>query len=316
VDLPAPRSRSRSGVGLCLLAGVAFAAQPVVVDRALGSGSADALLAWRYLLAGAVLTALVRGGLTGLGLRTALSAFALGAVVFALDSGLFYRSIASIPVPLASLVHYAHMPLVVGGAVLVTRCRATRRQIVAVALVVAGVALVSGGAKGVTASGVLLAFASALAYAAYMLLSARLLAGAEPLPAAALMLSGAGTSFMALSVATGSTLDVGGLAGIGAILESAIIGSVVAVGAFYLGLSRIGPSRAPILLAVDVPVGIGLSALVLGEHLGRVQLAGAALVVLALVVLQLPARRRRVRPLALPTGGVTRAVATPVEHAA
>lgn len=284
---------SRSGIALCLLAGVAFAAQPVVLGRVLaGGGSPFAMLAWRYLLAGALLALLARRGLRRLGARAASAALALGGGLFALDAGLFYWSITLIPVPLASLVHYAHLPLVVGVAVLASRRRASRRQVAAVALVVAGVALVGGGAHGVGAAGIAVAFGSALAYGLYMLLSARLLAGAEPLPAASLMLTGAGLALLGVAALRGAVLDVPGPAGVAAIVESAVVGSVVAVGAFYAGLRRIGPGRAPILLAVDVPVGIALAAVVLGTRLTLLQLAGASLVLAALAALQLPTPRQ------------------------
>lgn len=294
---------SRSGIVLCLLAGVAFAIQPVVLDRVLAGGSPFALLAWRYLLAGVVLAVVARRGLRRLGLRTAAAAFALGAGVFAVDAGLFYWSLSFIPVPLAALVHYAHLPLVVGAAVVLTGRRAGRRQVAAVALVIAGVALVSGGAQGLSLPGVLVALGSALAYGLYMLLSARLLAGAEPLPAAAAMLTGAGLSLLGVAAVQGSAFAVPGLAGVGAIVESALVGSVVAVGAFYAGMRRIGAGRAPILLAIDVPVGIALAAVLLGERLSSVQLLGAGLVVAAIAALQLPTPRQhrsaRIRRAAL-----------------
>jgi drug/metabolite transporter (DMT)-like permease len=286
-------SLSRSGIGLCLVAGIAFAAQPIVLDSVLDNASPLPLLAWRYLLAGAVMIAAAHRGVRRLGLRATLAALVLGAVLFALDSMLFYASLGLIPVPLAGLIHYLHLPFVVGAAVLVTGRRASRRQIVAVALVVAGVALVSGGAGNVSVVGVGLALGSAAAYALYMLLSARLLAGAEPIPAAAVMLTGAGVSLLGAALIKGIAFDVHGIAGTAAIVESAIVGSVLAVGAFYVGLQRLGPARTPILLAIDVPVGIALAALVLGERLGPVQLAGAALVVAAIAALQLPTPRQR-----------------------
>lgn len=287
-------SSARPGSALCLAAGLAFALQPVVVAATVGDGSPIPLLAWRYLLAGVVLVLLVRRSVRDLGIRTGAAAVGLGALAFALDAGLFYTSLSRIPVPLASLVHYAHLPLVVGGAALASRRRPGRRHALAVGLVIAGVALVSGGAQGLDVVGVALALASALAYAAYMLLSARLLAGASPLPVAGLMLSGAGVSLLGLSAVVASPFAIGGTTGAAAIVETSLVGSVVAVGAFYLGLERVGAGRASILLAIDVPIGIAASALVLGERLGVVQMLGAMLVVAAIAGLQVPGRRRPV----------------------
>ena len=181
---------SRSGVVLCLLAGVAFAIQPVVLDRVLGDGSPFALLAWRYLLAGASSRSSPAAACARSACVPAAAAFALGAVRLRARCGpLLLVDHAASRCRSRALVHYAHLPLVVGGAVLVTGRRGSRRQLAAVALVVAGVALVSGGAHGAQPPGGRSSrFGSALAYGTYMLLSARLLAGAEPLPAAAAML--------------------------------------------------------------------------------------------------------------------------------
>ena len=57
-------------------------------------------------------------------LRAALGAFVLGAFVYALDSALFFGSLERTSAPLASLVHYAHLVLVVGVAAMIGRERA------------------------------------------------------------------------------------------------------------------------------------------------------------------------------------------------
>ena len=62
-------------------------------------------------------------------LRAAAGAFVLGAVVYALDSALFFGSLERTSAPLASLVHYAHLVLVVGVAAMIGRERLTRRRL-------------------------------------------------------------------------------------------------------------------------------------------------------------------------------------------
>jgi drug/metabolite transporter (DMT)-like permease len=270
-----------------VLAGVAFAAQPVVIDLAYRSGAAvPAVLAWRYVLAAVVLGWIARRRLVALPLRVAAAGFGLGLVVYAADSALFYWSLRLVPVPVASLVHYAHLPLVVGGAVLLRHERLARRRAAAALLVLGGVTLVSGGASSLALAGVLIAFAAAVAYAVYVLASGRLLPHTDAVAFAALLMAGTATSFMACAVATGSLPHVGGIAGAAAVVETALVGSVLAVGAFLAGVRRIGASRASLLVTVDVPVGITLSAVLLGQHLALTQLAGAASVLLGIGVLQ------------------------------
>ena len=281
------RRGDRLGVALCLLAGVAFAAQPVIVSLAYDAGAAvPSVLAWRYLLATVALGVLARRGVRRMPLRTAASAYTLGLVVYAADSALFYWALRLVPVPVASLIHYAHLPLVIGGAVVLRHELLSRRRVVSGLLVLAGVALVSGGAGALDPLGVAVACAAAVVYAVYVLVSGRLVSGGDPLAFAALLLAGATTAFMAGASLDGSLTSVGGTLGIAAVVETALVGSVVAVGAFFAGMHRVGASKAALLITVEVPIGIALSAVVLGQRLAPAQLAGAAAVLLGIGALQ------------------------------
>ena len=127
--------------------------------------------------------------------RAALGAFVLGAVVYALDSALFFGSLERTSAPLASLVHYAHLVLVVGVAAMVGRERLTRRRLLALVGIFGGVALVGGAATNPDLVGIGMALGSAAAYAVYILLSDRLLRDADPMALAAYLTTGAATSF-------------------------------------------------------------------------------------------------------------------------
>jgi drug/metabolite transporter (DMT)-like permease len=287
------RRGERLGVALCLLAGLAFAAQPVVVTMAYDAGAAvPAVLAWRYVLAAAALTLVARAGLRRMPLRVAATAFGLGLVVYAADSALFYWALRLVPVPVASLVHYAHLPLVVGGAVALRHERLSQRRVLSAGLVLAGVVLVSGGAGSLDVLGVAVAFAAAVMYGIYVLVSGRLVSGVDPLAFAALLMAGTATAFLAGATVNGSLTDVGGPLGLAAVVETAAVGSVLAIGAFLAGMHRVGPSKAALLITIEVPIGIVLSALALGQRLAPAQLAGAAVVLAGIGALQWRRRPR------------------------
>jgi drug/metabolite transporter (DMT)-like permease len=313
------RRGDRLGVALCLLAGLAFAAQPVAVGLTYDAGAAvPSVLAWRYVIAALALGALSWRGLLRLPRRVVATAFLLGLVVYAADSALFYWALRLVPVPVASLIHYGHLPLVVGGAVALRSEALSRRKVVSALLVLAGVALVSGGAGGLDVLGVTLAFGAAVAYGIYVLVSGRLVSGGDPLAFASVLLAGTATAFLAGASVDGSLTDIGGPVGMAAVLETALVGSVVAVGAFLAGMHRVGASTASLLITVEVPIGIALAAVVLGQRLAPAQLAGAAVVLGGLAAL-----RWRPRPaLRLLRGGaaardVTAAVETePARRAA
>ncbi len=284
----------RIGVALSLLAGVAFSASPVLVQVAYRHGAAvTGLLAWRYLLAAAVLLLLARRRLRRVPLGAAAAAFAMGAFVYASDSFLFFASLERTSAPLASLVHYAHLAIVVGVAALAGRERLSRRRLVALAAILAGVAFVGGGAANPDLLGIGLALASAVAYAVFVLLSDRLLRNADTLGLTAILTSGVAATFLAVGGAGGSLGQVGGGIGLLCLVAAALVGSVVAVTSFLWGVRLVGPGKASLLVTVEVPVTIALAAAVLGQHLTGPQLTGAALVVFAIVVLQVPRRRLR-----------------------
>ena len=80
------------------------------------------------------------------------------------------------------------------------------------------------------------------------------------------------------------TMDAGGWA---ALVSLSLVSTVVAITTFFLGLDRVGPSTASIVSAVEPAWTVVLAALVFAERLGGVQLLGGALVLSAVVMLQL-----------------------------
>ena len=290
------RAPNLRGSLFSLAAGVAFSVSPILIQVAYSHGaSVTGVLAWRYLVATGLLVAIAGRKLVHVRVRVAIAAFLLGAVVYALDSALFFGSLERTSAPLASLVHYTHLVLVVGVAAMLGRERLTRRRVIALAGIFGGVALVGGGATSPDPAGILMALGSAAAYAVYILLSDRLLRDADPMALAAYLTAGAATSFLVAGGITGSLGDVGGPVGIGCLVIAALVGSVFAVTSFLKGVRLVGPSTASLLVTVEVPVTIALAAIVLGQHLSAPQLAGAGVVVAAIIGMQLGRRRPKLR---------------------
>ena len=294
-------SPERVGALLCLVAAGSFALQPVLVKLAFDGGAGVASVgAIRFALAALALALLARRAIAAAPARTLLAPFLLGLTIYGLETGLFFASLERIDVSLASLLMCSYPALVVAGAVLLRRERASRRRALALVVALVGVALVlAGGVSGaMDPLGIGLALGAAIAYAAYVLVSDRLLGTTEPLVLATMLCAGAAVAFALGGAASGSleTPDVSTLAVIGAI---ALVATVLPIAAFLGGVHRIGPSRATILGTVEPPVTIALSALVFGERLGPLQLLGAALVLSGVVILQLR-RRPKLRPVPQP----------------
>ena len=71
----------------------------------------------------------------------------------------------------------------------------------------------------------------------------------------------------------------------------ALVSTVLAISLFFAGLARVGPTRAATLSTVEPVVTIALAALVLGERIAAVQLAGGALILGAVLLLARAPRR-------------------------
>ena len=97
--------------------------------------------------------------------------------------------------------------LVVAGAVLLRRERASRRRAAALVVALGGVALVLAGGVGgaLDPLGIGLALSAAVAYAAYVLVSDRLLGTTQPLVLATMLCAGAAVAFSLGGAATGSS---------------------------------------------------------------------------------------------------------------
>ena len=251
----------RVGVALCLGSGIAFAVQPVLGQLALDAGAAiPALLGWRYAIAAVVLLVIARKRLRAVPLHVAGAAFALGVVLYAADSALFYAALGRTSAPLAMLVHYAYLLLVVGATAVLGRERLGVRRVAALSAVLVGVALVGGGAGVPDPLGIVLALASASVYAAYVLLSDRMLRGLDPVAFAAPLVAGAATAFLVFGAARGDLTSIGNGIGVASVAVGAIVGTVFAATAFLAGMRLVGPGTASLLVTIEAPAGLALAA--------------------------------------------------------
>jgi drug/metabolite transporter (DMT)-like permease len=293
-----------SGSLLCLASAAAFGAMAIFGKLAFDEGAnAATLLTVRFLLAAIVLwiVLLVRrstGTVRVAGRRDVAIALGLGACGYALQAGCYFLALERMDASLLSLVLYTFPAIVTVAAVLLGRERLDRRRVAALALVSLGLTLVLAGAGtgALEGVGVTLGVGAAVAYSTYILVSDGVSQRLPALTLATLVCSGAAVSLLAGSTATGR-LHLGAVttAGWGWLACLSLVSTVGAIVLFFGGLSRVGPSNASILSTFEPIVTVTLAALVFAERLTGPQLVGAALVLSAVVLLQLrsvvPARR-------------------------
>jgi drug/metabolite transporter (DMT)-like permease len=286
------KQREQQGVLLCMLAAAGFAAMAIFAKLGYEAGfDVPSLLLMRFLIAGAVLwivVAIRRPARPPL--RTILLAAGLGAIGYAVQAATFFASLERLDASLASMLLYVYPTLVLVGAVVIGRERATRRRVGALALASAGTVLVllGGGATGaLDPAGVVLVFAAAVTYAAYILISDRHGTETDPVLLTAMIITAAAVA-VGLWTAThgGPHLHVAAQ-GWEAVSAIAVVSTVVPTAAFLVGLRRIGPATAAIVATLEPVITVVLAVIVFGDHLGPIQLLGGAAVIGAVVLVNL-----------------------------
>jgi drug/metabolite transporter (DMT)-like permease len=276
------------------------------------------LLSVRFALAAVLFWALLAVGGAAREARTLRprdlgAGLALGACGYALQSGLFFAALQRIDASLLSLLIYTFPAIVAAAAVALGRERLDARRLVALALALGGLVLVVAGAGAgrLDALGTALGLAAALVYSTYILVSDGVAGRVSPRLLAALVCTGAAVTLTAGSAALGD-LRPGALtaAGWAWLACLAVVSTVASISLFFAGLRRVGPTTASILATVEPLVTVVLAFLAFGETLGPAQLAGGALVLAAVLVLNVRLRRRRA-PAAAPVVAAPAPVSSP-----
>jgi drug/metabolite transporter (DMT)-like permease len=295
--------RSSSGTILCLSSGAAFGAMAVFGKLAYSEGATvGTLLSVRFALAAALFWALVLAGrarreIAALGPRSLAAGLGLGACGYALQSGCYFAALQRIDASLLSLLLYTFPAMVAAAAVVLGRERLDAQRVSALALALGGLVLVVAGAGtgALDPLGAALAIAAAVVYSTYILVSDGVVGRMSPQVLAALVCTGAAVSLTIGSAALGQLrlgeLTLAGWGWLGCLAAISTVGAIVM---FFAGLRRVGPTTASILATVEPLVTVVLAFLVFGERLGGVQLVGGALVVCAVLVLNVRVARRRV----------------------
>jgi drug/metabolite transporter (DMT)-like permease len=289
------------GTLLCLGSGAAFGAMAIFGKLSYDEGANVAtLLSVRFVLAAAVFWVVVIAtgatrDLRGLARGDVAIALGLGGCGYALQAGCYFTALERIDASLLSLLLYTFPGMVAVAAVLLGRERMTRRRVLALGLALGGLALVLAGAGtgALDPLGAGLGLGAAVVYSTYILVSQGVAGRVRAQLLSAIVCTGAAGS-LTLGTALIGQLRPGDvtMAGWGWLACIAVVSTVIAIGLFFAGLRRVGPTSASILATVEPVVTVVLAFLVFGERLGAVQIVGGALVLSA--VFALNARWRRV----------------------
>ncbi len=271
-----------AGTLLALTSAASFGIMPVLTKVVYDDGvGVVGVLSLRFSAAAVLLLVLARLRREALPRgRQLVMLFLLGAVGYVVESLCYFVALTRISAGLTALLLYLYPALVVVLTAFLTRRRPPTRASACVAVATVGTALTIGPVHGGQWTGVLLGLASALSYGIYIVVSSRQAAGIGPFATAAVVMGGAAVVYDAGALATRAAVPHRGSAWL-ALAAVALVGTVLAVSAFFAALERLGPADTAVISTFEPVVSVAVAALALGESLSAVQLAGGALVLLA-----------------------------------
>ncbi|HEY8291207.1 MAG TPA: DMT family transporter [Thermomicrobiales bacterium] len=283
-------TREREGVLCCIMAATAYSVTAIFAKLAYAAGvNVVTLLTVRYAVAALVFWMLIPRFGGGMPPRATITrGLLLGAVFQAGQTWLFGTALTRIDAALGILLLYAYPAMVTVGAVLIGRERLNVRRVFALVVATTGVVLVvSGPHRGPhDLTGMLLALGAAFVYTCTLLTGHAILRAAPPFTLAGLVATGAAITFTTTGlVGRGLRFDFA-LWGWLPIVGLALCASVLATVSNYAGITRVGPTVASILGTLEIPLGVALATVILGERLGVVQIVGGLFVLSAIVLLQ------------------------------
>lgn len=229
----------------------------------------------------------------------------LGGVLLASVQATYLYTISQMPVAAAILLQYTAPLIVAVYSICFWGERLTTAKIVAISLSLLGCYLVVGGYSlellKMNRVGTLTGLASATLFAAYSLTGERGMHRHEPWTVVFYAFVFAAVTWNVLQEPFHFMKSGYSEAQWGYMLYIAIVGTLLPFGLFFEGVNRLRSTRATITSTAE-PISAGFIAyLFLGEVLEPLQILGGALVIVAIVLLQLQQERNELAPQTIRT---------------
>lgn len=274
------------GAFFVIFSAIGFGAMAIFGKVAFASGTSTATVLFiRFLLAGSLMVLLMlamrqqwpRG-------RDLWMLIGLGAFGYAGQAFCFFSALHHATAGLTGLLLYLYPALVIVASAVLGRRKLTVVKTGLALLSLFGILLtVSDGLAG-TATGIAFGVGAALVYTVYILVGEGVGGRTGAISAGCVIMLSAAVVFGAAMLLEGPRLPDGmdGWLAIGAI---AVVCTLMPIVFFFAGIRRLGASDASTLSTLEPVVTLLLAYLFLGETLGLVQGLGAALVIIAVVVI-------------------------------
>ncbi len=281
-----------------LLVGVsasAFGSMAIFGRWAQESGATTpGLIGIRFAVAAVILVGFMRvRGIAYPSLRDWVPIAAMGGIGYVGQAYCYFLALEHADASLVALLLYLYPGFVAVLAAVFLRERIGLVTVAALAVALAGTALVVGGGSG-RPLGIALGVGAAVVYSIYITVGSVVTRNLDATAVATIVcIAAAATSALIVLAlaATGREVSLAGSArGWVSLAAIAVVCTVVAILTFFAGLRLLGATSTSVLSTLEPVVTVGLAAWLLNESLSSLQAVGAALVLGAVVWLALSHR--------------------------
>ncbi len=273
------------GILLVIISAASFGAMAVLAPVAYRAGTNPiTLLFMRFAIASVVMAVVmgVRGVVFPRG-KLLLSLVLMGGLVYVTQTLVYFTALTMASPSLVALLLYLYPALVAVLAMALLKEPITKPKLIALALALIGMVLTIGPQGRGGSLGIILALSAATIYAIYIVAGDKLLKQVNALTATAVIMMSAGVVYGGI-VALQGFKSPDTVVGWGAIFATALF-SIIAIGTFMAGIERVGSTNAAVLSTVEPVVVVLLAALLLGEQVEPLRLAGGLCILLTVVFL-------------------------------
>lgn len=247
------------------------------------------LLALRFILASTLLwgyTLIARRNAFRLQVRQALACVSLGIFGYAVFSSLYFYSLEGLSASLAVLLLYTSPVFVTCGAWLILKERVTPIQWLALPIVFFGLLMLLWFDFSVKNKGaVALGLGAAAIYAAYILVSRRLVSSISGFSAGLYIMTGTTVALILMTPSALSRVDDLTSAAWWSIINLTFVSTIGALVLFLMGLEKLTSTEATLLSTIEPMTAVIAAAVVLNEKLAPLQIAGGIMILCALILL-------------------------------
>lgn len=276
------------GIIFILISGASFGLLPWFARTAYDHGTEPlGMLAVRFTFASILLLAIHIFRTKDVSLPTkklSIQLFLLGAVGYAPQATFFFFGVERIDTSLATVIFYTYPAFVVLASWAVFRHTPSVRMAACLIVAVFGTALTAGQISTGSGLGVALMFGASIWYTGYILISSKITGQSGAFVSLTYVMVGAAVSHLLLLALLRPSLpqDTTGWL---AVFAAAIVSTVVAMGFFFAGVSRIGPGEAAVFSTIEPVVSIAVGVYALEENLTTTRVVGALCVLVSVAVL-------------------------------